>query len=166
MNDDPADLDRLLADFERLTGGAPRPSPAVGRTITRSLRRLVQAAAALVAVAAVGVVGVLFVGALSFTAGPGGGTPSDGPVTIRTESQPSTVCMNALVSGVLVADPTYGLALRNPDYVQGVIWPFGYTARRESGVIVLIDPSGHVIAHEGDTIVRHRGEPQPLAAIL
>jgi hypothetical protein len=69
MNDNTPDIDRLLADFERLTAGAPKPAPTVGRTFTRGVGRLAQAVAALVVV---GVVGVVFVGALAFTAGPGG----------------------------------------------------------------------------------------------
>lgn len=82
---------------------------------------------------------------------------TDVPVTIRTRTRPNEVCNQARVGGVLIPDPTYGLAFKNPGYVQGVIWPFGYSARRESGVIVLIGPSGQVIAREGDRVLAAGG---------
>jgi hypothetical protein len=37
--------------------------------------------------------------------------------------------------------------------VQGVIWPHGYSARRDAGVVFLIDPSGRMVAREGDRIL-------------
>jgi hypothetical protein len=82
---------------------------------------------------------------------------TDGPVTIRTRTRPDEVCNQARVGGVLVADPTYGLAFKNPGYVQGAVWPFGYSARRESGVIVLLGPSGQVVAREGDRVLAAGG---------
>jgi hypothetical protein len=85
MNDGPSDLDRLLADFERLTAGAPRPAPAaVGRTIGRGVGRLAQTVVVLVVV---GVVGIVFVGALALTS-PTGGPPAtvDG-LPVMTVSQ-------------------------------------------------------------------------------
>jgi hypothetical protein len=57
----------------------------------------------------------------------------------------------------LVADPSFGLALQNAGYRNGAIWPHGYSARRESGVVVLIDPSGRVVAREGDRILASGG---------
>jgi hypothetical protein len=36
--------------------------------------------------------------------------------------------------------------------VQGVVWPYGYSARRESGVVLLIDASGRILARQGDRI--------------
>jgi hypothetical protein len=57
----------------------------------------------------------------------------------------------AAVGGVLVFDTTYGLGFKSGDSVRVVVWPYGYSARRESdGVVVLIDPSGRVVAREGD----------------
>ena len=64
-----------------------------------------------------------------------------------------TVCPAARVSGTLTADSSYGLAYKNGVSVQGVVWPHGYSARRESGVVVLIDAAGHIVAREGDQIV-------------
>jgi hypothetical protein len=64
-----------------------------------------------------------------------------------------TVCAAARVGGVLVADPSYGLAFKRNDGTRGVVWPNGYSASRgQDGVVVLIDPSGRVVAREGDTI--------------
>ncbi len=82
---------------------------------------------------------------------------ADGPVAIRTHSQPNEVCASARVGGTVVGDPTFGLALENPGYRQGVIWPYGFSAQRVAGVIVLIDPSGKIIAHEGDRILAAGG---------
>jgi hypothetical protein len=37
---------------------------------------------------------------------------------------------------------------------RGVAWPNGYSARREQdGVVVLVDPTGRIVAREGDRIV-------------
>jgi len=76
-----------------------------------------------------------------------------GPVPINT-SAPSNICDAARVGGILVYDTTYGLGFRGGDRVEVAVWPNGYSARREQdGVVVLIDPSGRVVAREGDTIV-------------
>lgn len=76
-----------------------------------------------------------------------------GPVTIQTQP-PRTVCEAARVGGVLVADPAYGLAFKSDGATRGVVWPNGYSARREKdGVVVLIDPSGRTVAREGDAIL-------------
>jgi hypothetical protein len=61
----------------------------------------------------------------------------------------------AAVGGVLAYDTTYGLGLKNGNggRVVVVVWPNGYSARREQdGVVVLIDPSGRTVAREGDRI--------------
>jgi hypothetical protein len=80
----------------------------------------------------------------------------DGSVAIRTLPV-LDMCDAARVGGRLVADPSFGLALQNPGYRKGAIWPRGYSARRESGVVVLLGPSGHVVAREGDLIVASGG---------
>ena len=81
---------------------------------------------------------------------------ADGPVAIRTLPVVD-ICNAARVSGTLVADPSFGLALQNPGYRQGAIWPHGWSARRESGVVVLLGPSGQVVAREGDRILASGG---------
>lgn len=77
--------------------------------------------------------------------------PSDGPVTIETGAA-GGACALAGVGGVLIADPTYGLAFKGQDRNRRAVFPYGYSARREAGVVLLIDPSGRVIAKEGDQI--------------
>ena len=73
-----------------------------------------------------------------------------GPVRINTGAE-SSVCALAAVGGVLAYDTTYGLGFKSGDRVRVVVWPYGYSARREQdGVAVLIDPSGRVVAREGD----------------
>lgn len=76
-----------------------------------------------------------------------------GPVRINTGA-PSNICAMARVGGILAYDTTYGLGFESGDRVRVVVWPNGYSARREQdGVVVLIDPSGRIVAREGDTIV-------------
>ena len=82
---------------------------------------------------------------------------ADGPVAIHTAAQPILVCELARVSGTLVPDPTFGLALQNGADRRGATWPYGYTARRSSGVVELLDPSGRIIARAGDLIVAAGG---------
>jgi hypothetical protein len=80
-------------------------------------------------------------------------TPAGGPVAIRTEAM-GPICEAARIGGILVPDANYGLGFQ-PDggSEYGAIWPDGYSARREGGKIVLIDPSGHFVAREGDYVV-------------
>jgi hypothetical protein len=67
---------------------------------------------------------------------------------------PSTICATAAVGGILAYDTTYGLGFKSGDRIYVVVWPNGYSARREQdGVVVLIDPAGRVTAREGDTII-------------
>ena len=78
--------------------------------------------------------------------------PPVGPVRINTGG-PSNVCAAAAVGGILAYDTTYGLGFKSGDRVRVVVWPYGYSARREQdGVVVLIDPSGRTVAREGDRI--------------
>jgi hypothetical protein len=79
-------------------------------------------------------------------------TPSDGPVAIRTEAM-GPICEAARIGGILVPDANYGLGFREGGYEYGAIWPDGYSAQRAGGKIVLLDPSGHFVAREGDYIV-------------
>lgn len=72
----------------------------------------------------------------------------------------------ARMGGTLVADPSFGLALQNDGYRDGVVWPYGYSARRESGVIVLLGPSGAVVAREGDRIRAAGGGNQVMCSIV
>ena len=117
---------------------------------TRLVRWALAAAAlvVLVGVAALAISRAPSVGP-SVTAGPT--ILPDGPVMIRTLPQ-IPVCDAARETRTLVADPTYGLALRHSGTTYGAIWPYGYSARRASGVTFLVAPSGAVVAREGDQI--------------
>ena len=69
-------------------------------------------------------------------------------------SEPSDECNMARISGVLTRNAESGLGLRETEaFVRGVVWPFWYSARRDpSGVVVLIDRSGQIVAREGDLL--------------
>ena len=62
-----------------------------------------------------------------------------------------------------MSDPTWGVALADFDSegkqlrTYGVLWPKGLSARREHGNVLLINPAGQVVAHEGDTV--YMGNP-------
>ncbi len=96
---------------------------------------------------------VLFAAALTLLAACG---PSDGPVAIQT-LPPGIVCNAARVGGTLVPDPSFGVGLQNGDRRDGAVWPNGYSARRVNGVIELLDPSGAVVARQGDHILAAGG---------
>jgi hypothetical protein len=76
------------------------------------------------------------------------------PVPLQTQPPPAAVeaCEEVRISGILAADPTYGLGLSYNGAVHGVIWPNGFSARRESDGIALIDPNGEVVAREGNRV--------------
>jgi hypothetical protein len=78
--------------------------------------------------------------------------PADGPVPIRTEAM-GPICEAAGIGGILVPDPNYGLGFQRGGIEYGAIWPDGYSAQRVGGKIVLLDPSGHFVAREGDYVV-------------
>ena len=78
-----------------------------------------------------------------------------GPVAIQTNPTPETICEQARVGGYLAADARWGVGVRwemNGE-VHGVVWPYGYSARREAGGVVLLDRAGAVVAREGDRVV-------------
>ena len=76
--------------------------------------------------------------------------------TVHLQTQPSPhpgeACEAARIGGVLTADADWGLGLKSYSTVDGVLWPFGYSARREPVGIVLVDRSGRIVAREGDRI--------------
>jgi hypothetical protein len=87
---------------------------------------------------------------------------TDGPVAIKTATHSGGVCQIVGWGGVLVADPTWGLAVMGTEpgsdeppnsHRFGVVWPPGYTARREQGVVVVLDAEGRVAAREGQTMI-------------
>lgn len=78
------------------------------------------------------------------------------PVALRTSSKPAgpnEPCPLMAIIGVLAPAPTYGLGLRNEaGRVVGVIWPFGYSARRDEAGTILFDRLGRGLAQQGDTV--------------
>ena len=54
--------------------------------------------------------------------------------------------------GTLVADEGWGLALMMGDQKVGVIWPYGFSAQREQGRVLLLDQNADVVAREGDMV--------------
>jgi hypothetical protein len=61
--------------------------------------------------------------------------------------------MLGAIGGVLKTDFSWGLVIKGDGRVFGVVWPFGYEARRDTDGVVLVDRDGHRLAREGDSIV-------------
>lgn len=81
--------------------------------------------------------------------------PTQAPVPAGTPA----ACPAALIEGTLVADERWGMALAGTDGIRRkVLWPHGYTARREAGGLVLYDAGGSVVAREGDVVSIGGGE--------
>jgi hypothetical protein len=74
------------------------------------------------------------------------------PVALRTAPAKVDACDLALLAGELIASTKSGLAVRNADTVTEVVWPFGYSAARETTGLVLRDDKGKVVAHEGQRV--------------
>jgi hypothetical protein len=83
-----------------------------------------------------------------------GTAPATGaPVQLRTASAAVNVCDDAIGSGRLVANAQTGLALSDATGTTiQILWPFGYSARREGTGVALLDETGKVVAHEGDFV--------------
>ena len=84
-------------------------------------------------------------------------------IALRTQApEPAgtpQACMASLIEGALVRDAPSGVAIRDAQgLVHQVVWPFGYTARDDSGRLVVLDASGSVVAHEGDRVSIGGGE--------
>jgi len=74
-------------------------------------------------------------------------------VQLRTAPAAVQVCDEALGSGRLVASAQSGLALADGSgRITPILWPFGYTARRDASGIALIGHKGEVLAKEGDFV--------------
>lgn len=79
-------------------------------------------------------------------------------VQLRTAPVAVQGCDDALASGRLVADAQSGLALAgNAGGVMQILWPHGYTARRDPTGIDLIGLKGEVLAREGDFVTAGGG---------
>jgi hypothetical protein len=94
--------------------------------------------------------------------------PSASPVTtsLRTAGFPAptldgglALCRTARAEGYLARDPETGLGLGAADgsQVRPIIWPYGYSARIEGNVAVLVNERGDIVAREGDHLVLEGG---------
>jgi len=80
----------------------------------------------------------------------GNATPA---IAITTARVANAICMDALMTGTLARDARTGLGVTASDGQQmAVEWPFGYSARNDGGGLALVDDTGKIVAHEGDTI--------------
>ena len=75
---------------------------------------------------------------------------------VPLETQPRAdggICRLARIGGVLVVDPEVGVGLRAANGgVQRVVWPHGYSARRDLAGLALVDADGRTVAREGNEI--------------
>jgi len=156
------DLERRFAERLRrdLDAGLPALDPTQAARIALQQHGF-HASRMLLGVATVLVAAALTYGALRLV-GPaapgtstGSPTPADGPVTLQTQAPGShQVCGDVRIGGVLTPDPSYGLGVLGQDgAVHGVVWPNGYSAQRQAGVIILLDPPGQIVARQGDEVV-------------
>jgi hypothetical protein len=75
-------------------------------------------------------------------------------VAIRTEPASAEGCMEALITGELVAHPQWGIAIQVPGTGELMlpIFPFGYSAAVDGARIALIDENSRLVAHTGDLV--------------
>jgi hypothetical protein len=93
---------------------------------------------------------LLVVACSSAAASPPGATSE--AFLIRRANAPAQACMDALLSGTLVRHPASGLGVDGGGQRYAVEWPFGWSARIETGRVVLVDDKGALIAREGDKV--------------
>jgi hypothetical protein len=77
------------------------------------------------------------------------------PIDLATRPDPDGTCSEALGGGLLARNSRTGLGfagyVHSPD--ADVIWPFGYSARIEGRLAVLVDREGRIVAREGDPLL-------------
>jgi hypothetical protein len=73
-------------------------------------------------------------------------------ITLHTAESPQDACDDALLTGVLVEDPNWGIAVETAGQPMGVVWPYAYSARRNGVLAELLDGSGAVRAVTGQTV--------------
>ena len=74
------------------------------------------------------------------------------PVGLRTAPAKVQACEDALIAGELVPSAASGLAVQGADGVTEVLWPFGYSATRETTGLVLRDETGRILVREHERI--------------
>lgn len=78
-----------------------------------------------------------------------------GSVTLLTAEAGLAGCYTSGVGGDLVADETYGTAIREALKTESMVvslpvkWPYGYTGRRSGWEIEVLNASGDVVARTG-----------------
>ena len=74
-------------------------------------------------------------------------------ITTKPVAEANTVCRLGSVGGFLAADGRAGLGIRMGAEVLPVIWPHGWSARRDLlGPLILVDRDGRDVAREGDQV--------------
>jgi hypothetical protein len=94
-----------------------------------------------------------------------GAVPTPDPAVIAVPTQPPqpsgtpAACMASSIDGRLVADERWGVALVDGNgTIRKVIWPNGYSARRDIAHVALLDPAGAVVAVTGQDLHIEGGE--------
>jgi hypothetical protein len=85
--------------------------------------------------------------------------PAPEPTLVRLPTQGPSIqtpvpCMGALTAGVLVAHGQWGIALavESDGSVLHVVWPHGFAGRWDGDRLALVDGTGTLLAHVGDTV--------------
>ena len=74
-------------------------------------------------------------------------------ITTMPPEQAEEICHLDRGGGYLIADARTGLGIRFGADIHPVIWPVGFSARREVlGPLVLVDRNGQDVAREGDLV--------------
>jgi hypothetical protein len=74
-------------------------------------------------------------------------------ITTKPVAEANMVCRLGGVGGFLAADDRTGMGIRMGADVLPVIWPFGWSARRDLlGPLILVDRDGRDVAREGDQV--------------
>jgi hypothetical protein len=86
-------------------------------------------------------------------AGPTPSPPTLVAIPTAEPLRPGDGCMDALMSGVLAADPQMGLAVQAPDGAAiVVVWPHGWAAVDQDGMRILVNDRGAPVARVGDHV--------------
>jgi hypothetical protein len=83
-------------------------------------------------------------------------TPSAPALVALPTSEPlgaGGACMDALLTGVLAADPQAGIVVDAPDGTSiVVVWPHGWAAMDQDGMRILLNDRGDPVARVGDRV--------------
>lgn len=88
-------------------------------------------------------------------------SPTDTPILLPTLDEPSEGGQEVGLSGVLTVGPDgclYAANEHRPAELTSLIWPYGYTARRNAeGMVEVLDAGGAVVLREGDLFMAGGG---------